>query len=150
MAKLRLEDGKLYETLNGDRFRVKYDKRTNSYACEACNRAWRADGTSIDYEGVVAHYLVREVPEYRWVPVRVTEARDLKKNEIYRNHYGHIQRRVTRAEAQALAPKPVPVAKVAVALPEISLGKATLELVKQGENMFLRVNQGTLSVDIIL
>lgn len=96
---MKLQNGKLYETRDGRRFRVTWDKITNIFTCpRSYPYAWEPDGIS-----TMRFYdnLVREVEEKRWVPIQES---DIWENKIVRKRRGHWQMLVTREEAQRRAP----------------------------------------------
>lgn len=110
---LNLQDGKLYETRDGRRFRVT-KKDDGLYKCRSHDSGWFSDGSArnLNYKD----YLVKETEQYRWIPVR-GNTDNLKEGETYRYRRGHVQRRVTREEAQRLAPnykqpQPDPIIKI--------------------------------------
>jgi hypothetical protein len=103
---INLKDGRLYETADGRRFRVK--QKDKMFYCETSfNGYWRADGLAF-----VSHKrlhqpednLIREVEEMRWVPVMGGDLIRMDKLDdggLYRRRGQHLQQQITRAEAKA-------------------------------------------------
>jgi hypothetical protein len=109
---MQLQDGKLYETRDGRRFRV--TKKGARFDCSSHSAGWFVDGSSCNLNH--NDDLIREVEEYRWIPVRGNEEA-MEHGKIYRMWRGHVQQRVTREKAQRLAPNykqtnPAPVVRI--------------------------------------
>ncbi len=109
---MQLQDGKLYETRDGRRFRV--TKKGAKYDCCSLVGGWFVDGSACNLN--YKDNLVDEVKEYRWIPVR-GNADAMEHGKIYRMWRGHVQQRVTRETAQRLAPNykqtnPAPVVRI--------------------------------------
>jgi hypothetical protein len=104
----KLEDGKLYEDLEGRRFRVTYNKSKDVFECpKAYNGFWSVHG----YTPHSDTHLVKEVEENRWVPIHLEDIAD---GAIVRKTRGHHwQELVSRTEARRRAPNYNKVAKVA-------------------------------------
>lgn len=132
-VRIRLEDGGLYETIDGDRFRVRYNPQTRHFDCKACNRSWCMDGIPTTGSGYVGWVIAREVPEYRWVSINQD---DLLGGDIFRLHRGHYQKQVTRQEAQRLAPNYQPPEQILTVTNHLD---ARIESVRQGDRDFLRI-----------
>jgi hypothetical protein len=122
-VRIRLENGGLYETIDGNRLRLT-EVQEGGQVRFVCPKAtciqWCLDG--FPSSGKNGDFIARKIEEYRWIPMHALDTRDLKMGGIYRVHRGHIQLRVTRQEAQALAPNhpskqpaPVPVKELTVA-----------------------------------
>lgn len=67
---MQLQDGKLYETKHGKRFRVTFD--AGFFTCSSFGGFWYADGEAAGKVTIDGKYrrphLVREIDECRWVP----------------------------------------------------------------------------------
>ncbi len=147
--RIKLQDGKLYESVDGERFRVKWSLKLHRFECLAANQAWGDDGVPVrasNPDGYIGRYLVREVQEYRWVPVRGNDTLGLAENEIFRMQRGHIQRRVTRDEARRLAPNYKPQEQVLTKREQLG---AAIESVRQGGKDFLRITTPSGKVVIV-
>ena len=108
---MKLENGKLYEARNGQRFRVT-QRADGHFECCSYTSVWNKEGLTV----LDGYDLIREVEQYRWIPVR-GNTDNLKEGETYRYRRGHVQKQVTRAEAQRLAPnykqpQPDPIVKI--------------------------------------
>ena len=108
--RIQLKDGKLYESVDGDRFRVTYNRKTNRFECKSCSKEWLIDGSPADGHGsyYVGHWLVREIPEMRWVSVYACGIDDLEQGAIYKTKGKHVFKQVTREQARRMAPNYVP------------------------------------------
>ena len=93
-----LQDGRLYQSRAGVRYRVKYDSDLKRFTCRSYSGTWHVNGVASD---IAMHDLIMEVPESRWIPVATDT---MVPDQLYRYHRGHLQRMVTRGEAQRLAP----------------------------------------------
>ena len=104
--RIQLQDGKLYETVDGERFRVKEDRAKGHFTCEACGKAWTRDGMPLKGTQQLAYvgsWLVREVPEVRWVSVH-----DIDDHGVFKFKGVHSYKQVTREQAQRMAPNYTP------------------------------------------
>lgn len=68
---MKLEAGKLYETVDGRRFRVTYNESSRVFECnKSYSGYWRADAAAfVEHMYRPEDNLVREVVEKRWVPI---------------------------------------------------------------------------------
>lgn len=109
--RIQLKDGNLYESVDGDRFRVTYNRKTHRFECKACGKEWLVDGTPTEGHSstvYVGNWLVREIPEMRWVTVGAYGIDDLESGEIYKTKGRHVFKQVTREQARRMAPNYVP------------------------------------------
>lgn len=99
---MKLKDGCLYQARNGKRYRVSYNNNRGVFECLRSFRGfWDAQGLAINgYEGD----LLFEVQELRWVPFcGIKRFMELScEGDVYRVVGDHVQRQVTRTEAQAM------------------------------------------------
>ena len=148
--RIQLQDGKLYETVDGDRFRVSYNSKTRRFECKQCDKEWLVDGTPL--KGNVSHigsWLVREVPEMRWVSVY---ADDLEPSAVYKTKGKHTFKQVTREQAQRMAPNYIPPGAKETAHASTQLWHgAKSELIERDGKRFIRIvtSQGK-TVDVEL
>jgi len=144
--RIKLQDGKLYESVNGERFRVKWDQKLSRFVCPQSSYVrWDYDGFPSD--GNLGSALVREIPELRWVPVgKGYELHELDDNVIYTVKRGHLYRQVTRDEAQRLAPNYKPQEQVLTKRNQLG---ADIESVRQGNKDFLRITTPSGKVVIV-
>lgn len=139
-GRITLKDGKLYESVDGERFRVTQVKRTKQFECKQCNKQWAADGMPVGGSHSLSNtgsWLVREVPEMRWVPIRVGGVCDFREGSIYRVHHGHFQKQVTREEAQRSAPNYK--AKEQTKESKVLWNGAMCDLIERDGKQFMRV-----------
>jgi len=143
--RIQLKDGKLYESVDGDRFRVTYNRKTNRFECKSCSKEWLIDGSPADGHGsyYVGHWLVREIPEMRWVTVGVLGVDDLEQGEIYKTKGKHVFKQVTREQARRMAPNYTPPGAKDTTHASTSLWHgAKSELIERGGKRFIRVVTG--------
>ena len=144
--RIQLQDGKLYESVDGHRFRVTYDRKIHRFACKACGKEWLVDGTPTKGHSATAYvgnWLVREIPEMRWVSVGMLSFEEHESGQIYKTNGKHVFKQVTREQARRMAPNYVP--------PGVEYTKhasATLwhgaksELIERGGKRFIRIVTG--------
>lgn len=97
---MQLQDGKLYETADGRRFRVTLCAATRYFECpQSYSGSWIDNGASYLR---AEDNLIRLVPENRWISVCQND--DKEEGRIYRWERGHLQMQVTREEAKRMAP----------------------------------------------
>ncbi len=102
---MQLQDGGLYETKQGKRFRVTLD--AGFFVCRSFGGFWYADGEAAGKVTIDGRYrrphLVREVLEQRWIPVSrekwACHPIDLRLRDC---RYKHHQILVSREEARAI------------------------------------------------
>ena len=143
--RIQLKDGKLYESVDGDRFRVTYNRKTNRFECKSCSKEWLIDGSPADGHGsyYVGHWLVREIPEMRWVTVGVLGIDDLEQGEIYKTKGKHVLKQVTREQARRMAPNYTPPGAKDTTHASTSLWHgAKSELIERDGKRFIRVVTG--------
>ncbi len=103
---MQLQDGKLYETKHGKRFRVMLD--AGFFVCRSFRGFWYADGEAagkVTINGKERRpHLVREVLEQRRVSVSYKEWRNqpIERRSVKGKHH---QIRVSREEARAIGKK---------------------------------------------
>ena len=98
---MKLQDGKLYETADGRRFRVTYNSVLNCFQCpKSFSDSWSTTGKAYK----VGDDLVREIEEFRWVPV--SQENMGHPDGFYRVHRRHLQKQVMRSEL--VKPKKIP------------------------------------------
>jgi hypothetical protein len=115
---MQLQDGKLYETADGRRFRVKLCVANRYFECpQSYSSSWIDNGTSYL---CAEDNLVRLVEENRWVSV--SEDVIPKEDRVYRWKRGHLQMRVTREEARRRAPNYTPPQKAEPVAPAYQSG----------------------------
>lgn len=100
---MQLQDGGLYETKHGKRFRVTVD--AGFFTCSSFNGFWYSDGEAAGKVTIAGKYrrphLVREVDECRWIPA--SRETWLDYHVEHRSIKGkHRQIRVSREEACAI------------------------------------------------
>ncbi len=102
---MQLQDGKLYETKHGKRFRVTLD--AGFFVCRSFGGFWYRDGVAagkVTINGKERRpHLVREVDESRWIPASrekwACHPIDLRLRDC---HHKHHQILVSREEARAI------------------------------------------------
>lgn len=143
---VKLQDGKIYENMNGDRFRVTWNGSKGCFECRRSSRVgWGRDGLATS--GDMWDALVREVPELRWVPMsKVYDLCELDNDVIYTVKRGHLFKQVTRAEAQRMAPNYKPPEQILIKREQLG---AKIESVRQGTKDFLRITTPAGKVVIV-
>lgn len=144
--RIKLQDGKLYENVDGERFRVKWDAKLRRFECLAANQAWGDDGVPVHVSnpnGYVGRYLVREIPELRWVSIN---EEDITNGMVVLKERDHWYRRVTRDEARRLAPNYKPQEQILTKREQLG---ATIESVHQDGKDFLRITTPSGKVVIV-
>jgi hypothetical protein len=118
---LKLRDGGLYETRCGQRARV-IERGGNFFCPRSFETGWFDDGSSMSLRS--DEYLVREIQEMRWVPIR--EEQISESMLVRRRGDCHWQQLVTRAEARAMQPSYKPQEKANSSSPVITSGRIDL------------------------
>jgi len=100
---MELQDGKLYETKHGKRFRV--TSEDGAFVCRSFGGFWFANGEAKGKALIDGKYrrphLVREVDESRWIPAN--QETWLKHSREKSSVWGkHMQIRVNREEAKEI------------------------------------------------
>lgn len=141
--RIQLKEGKLYETVDGDRFRVTYNRKAHRFECKPCGKEWLVDGTPTKGHSAMAyigHWLVREIPEMRWVSVY---AADLEPGAVYKTKGKHTFKQVTREQAQRMAPNYIPPGAKETARASTTLWHdAKSELIERDGKRFIRITTG--------
>ena len=109
--RIQLKEGNLYESVDGQRFRVTYNRKTHRFECKSCGKEWLVDGTPTKGHSATAYvgnWLVREIPEMRWVSVYACGIDDLEQGAIYKTKGKHVFKQVTREQARRMAPNYTP------------------------------------------
>lgn len=144
--RIQLKDGKLYESVDGSRFRVTYNRKTHRFECKSCGKEWLVDGTPSTGHSATAyvgHWLVREIPEMRWVTVGVLGLDYLERGAIYKTKGKHVFKQVTREQARRMAPNYTPpVAKDTTHASASLWHGAKSELIEREGKRFIRVVTG--------
>lgn len=141
---MKLEDGKLYETSDGRRFRVTHNKPRNWFDClQSYNGSWAENGHSLNS---TLDDLVRVVEENRWISV--SEEDSHKEDQIYRWKRGHLQMQVTRGEAKRRAPNYEPPKQSAPVLPACVSGHILAPKDNAWFNWAFSTENGTIYLDI--
>ena len=144
--RIQLKDSKLYESVDGGRFRVTYNRKTHRFECKSCGKEWLVDGTPTKGHSATAyvgHWLVREIPEMRWVSVYACGIDDLEQGALYKTKGKHVFKQVTREQAQRMAPNYTPpgVENTTHASTTLWHG-AKSELVERAGKRFIRIVTG--------
>jgi hypothetical protein len=140
--RIKLQDGKLYESVNGERFRVKWDQKLSRFVCPQSSYV-RWDYDRFPSDGNLGSALVREIPELRWVSIN---EEDVTNGMVVTKKRGHWYRQVTRDEAQRLAPNYKQQEQVLTNREQLG---AKIESVRQGDKDFLRITTPSGKVVIV-
>lgn len=144
--RIQLKDGQLYESVDGNRFRVTYNRKTHRFECKSCGKEWLVDGTPTKGHSATAYvgnWLVREIPEKRWVSVAVLGVDDLESGAIYKTKGKHVFKQVTREEARRMAPNYTPPGSKEVAHASTLLWHGAVgRLVEREGKRFIRIVTG--------
>ncbi len=102
---MQLQDGGLYETKHGKRFRVTLD--AGFFVCRSFGGFWYQDGEAAGKVTIDGKYrrpqLVREIDECRWIPASREKWACHPIGQRLRDcHYKHHQILVSREEARAI------------------------------------------------
>lgn len=140
--RIKLQDGKLYESVNGARFRVTWDQKLSRFVCPQSSYVrWDSDGFPSD--GALGSALVRDIPELRWVSIH---EEDITNGMVVMKKRGHWYRQVTRDEARRLAPN---YKQAETVYNKIQQMGAEIESVKEGNKLFLRITTPAGKVVIV-
>ena len=100
---MQLQDGKLYETKHGKRYRVSMDG-DGMFACRSFGGRWDIHGVAYSRVWMNHRYkkphLIREVDESRWIPLSKGVKSTIANARCMQDK--HLQIRVSREEAKAI------------------------------------------------